>query len=121
MPSRLCSVPRCGKILPEGQLYLEGCTKCTEREELNKPWARKERLRFYGTSKWQKLRAVKLAENPVCEYCNEALAVEVDHVESAAANRPDLWYDWNNLKSTCKRCHQEKTARKSAETRKKLF
>lgn len=108
-PSRLCSVPRCGKLLPEGQLYIDGCAKCAVRKEENKPWGRKgTRLQFYGTVKWQKIVLVKKAENPVCEYCENALMVDVDHIVPATKHNPQLWFAWDNLASTCTPCHRRK-------------
>lgn len=118
MPQRLCSQPRCGKLLPEGERYLPGCAKCDQRQELDKPWGRKEeRLRFYGTVRWQKIRAVKLAEDPVCQGCKHALAEEVDHIVPATADNPRGWFDWDNLQSLCKPCHKDKTAQASIKAR----
>lgn len=64
--------------------------------------------RGYGAA-WRRIRAVKLTHDPFCEYrthCPGDIATEVDHVDGNNRNN-----DFGNLKSTCKRCHTEKTNR----------
>lgn len=65
----------------------------------------------YNTAAWKRLRAAKLAQDPLCEYCRQAgritAAREVDHRQSIK-NGGDPW-DWTNLTSTCSACHSEKT------------
>lgn len=65
--------------------------------------------RGYGRQ-WRKLRDTKLAADPVCEACQEALANEVDHRTPKAAGGTDAW---SNLQSLCKPCHSAKTLRES--------
>ncbi len=66
------------------------------------------------TSRWQKLRCLKLSRNPYCEACAEErryrVATEVHHrvpVMSVpdAASRIGLMYDIGNLVSLCHECH----------------
>ena len=67
---------------------------------------------IYNSERWQRVRALKLRESPLCEYCpagRQKVATEVDHfkaIEDGAAH-----YDMENLRSTCKSCHSQKTAR----------
>lgn len=77
---------------------------------------RQERQKFYNTAKWQKLRLVKLANNPLCEIClvDEKLkfAEDVHHIISFMDGADDnakkaLFFDINNLQSLCKQCHQK--------------
>lgn len=67
-------------------------------------------------AEWRKIRAQKLAVNPLCECdaCKSShrttAAEVVDHIRSIAA-RPDLRLVWSNLRSMSKRCHDQHTAR----------
>ena len=77
---------------------------------------------IYRTTRWRKLRAVKVGLNPICEHCEEfgiAKPVEeVDHIieiEDGGA----IW-DIDNLQSLCKRCHIIKTNKCKAERNKKV-
>lgn len=110
MAARICPVPRCPLIIPDGVRYRDDCAKCMQRKEADAPWARKKRMQFYHTAKWQKLRRWKLGVNPVCEACEAALATEVDHIISATEDAPELWFDSENLQSLCASCHKQKTA-----------
>ena len=64
---------------------------------------------------WQKLRAKKLAANPLCEECQRhgriRAAQEVHHITPVgsvddAQGMRALAYDWKNLMSVCKECHK---------------
>jgi len=61
--------------------------------------------------KWQKLRLMKLARNPLCEACDAmgdvAAAEEVDHIVPVA--RGGALMDITNLQSLCKMHHSRKT------------
>lgn len=68
----------------------------------------------YNTTNWQKLRALKLCAQPLCENCEEAgflvLATVVDHrlaISAGGEPFPPL----EGLASLCPRCHNAKTAR----------
>lgn len=65
---------------------------------------------------WRKLRAVKLAANPLCE-CDDCKATGatvaaqvVDHI-IPIRQRPDLRLTWSNLRSMSKAHHDAHTAR----------
>ena len=60
-------------------------------------------------SRWEKVRQMKVALDPLCEDCwkhgvVEAVA-EVHHIQSIK-ERPDLRLDLHNLMSLCTRCHK---------------
>ena len=65
---------------------------------------------------WRKVRAVKLAQSPLCE-CDECQAGRirvreakvVDHIVPIS-ERPDLRLDLSNLRSMAKPCHDKRTA-----------
>ena len=62
----------------------------------------------HGTKRWRTLRALHLAANPLCVYCEKAgrvtLATVVDHI---IPHRGDegLFWDANNLQSLCQPHH----------------
>jgi 5-methylcytosine-specific restriction protein A len=62
--------------------------------------------RVYDSRRWRKLRAAKLALNPVCEYCRQAPATVADHKKRIKAG--GAAWDIANLKSSCWACHQSK-------------
>lgn len=64
---------------------------------------------------WQKLRAKKLASDPLCEECKRKgrvrAASEVHHVTPVESvtdvhSMRMLAYDWHNLMSLCHDCHR---------------
>ena len=64
--------------------------------------------------KWRNLRAVFIANNPLCEFCRERgvfkAADVVDHIEPVK-QAPEKALDWDNLQSLCKFCHDSVKAR----------
>lgn len=66
---------------------------------------------LYHTSAWLTLRALQLDEHPMCctPECGR-LASVVDHVVPHRGNNA-LFFDQENLRSMCKRCHDRKTVR----------
>lgn len=76
-----------------------------------------ERRKIYQTKRWARLRAAKFANDPLCERC---LAMEpsvirpaedVHHIVSFMSTndpikRKALAFDYGNLQSLCKECHQ---------------
>ncbi|HMM52192.1 MAG TPA: HNH endonuclease signature motif containing protein [Burkholderiaceae bacterium] len=63
-----------------------------------------------NTAKWQRLRALVLAERPLCAHCFElgrvTIATDVDHADGNPANNLR-----SNLQSLCHSCHSTKTMR----------
>lgn len=74
-----------------------------------------ERRKIYSSDRWLRLRAWKFACNPLCEMClkeNKIIPAEdIHHITSFMstddpAQRNFLAYDYDNLMSLCKQCHQ---------------
>lgn len=66
---------------------------------------------IYNSARWQRVRALKLRECPLCEYCpprRRKTATEVDHF--IAIEDGGSPFDMANLRSACKPCHSQKTA-----------
>lgn len=87
--------------------------KSRKRDEKNFHDA--ERRKVYNTERWRRLRAWKFACNPLCEMCLKddkvVPAEDIHHVVSFMstddpAQRNFLAYDFDNLMSLCKQCHQ---------------
>lgn len=76
----------------------------------------RERRRIYNTTRWRRLRALKQAAAPLCELCLQqgriTPAEDIHHRTSfmtapTRQQREQLAYDWQNLMSLCKQCHQK--------------
>lgn len=74
-----------------------------------------ERRKIYNSDRWLRLRAWKFACNPLCEMClkeNKIIPAEdIHHITSFMSTddpvqRNFLAYDYDNLMSLCKICHQ---------------
>jgi 5-methylcytosine-specific restriction protein A len=81
-------------------------------------WKRKQDARpagltkFYQSTAWKRLRAVKRAQDPLCEMCKAEGRVtpveQVDHIERVV-DRPDLALVLENLRSLCFSHHSRRT------------
>lgn len=74
-----------------------------------------ERRKIYKSTRWRKLRALKIVEQPLCEMCLKegkiTIAEDVHHIQSFMSTddkvlRIALAYDYENLMSICKIHHQ---------------
>lgn len=77
-----------------------------------------ERRKIYQTKRWGRLRAIKIANDPLCELCAQKEpsiirpAEDVHHIVSFMTTadpikRKALAFDYDNLQSLCKECHQK--------------
>ena len=66
----------------------------------------------YGTTQWKRLRLDHLTLEPLCQGCLPRIvpANTVDHVKPISQGG-DPFPDHDGLKSYCRSCHAEKTAR----------
>src|SRR5262245_20827350 len=66
----------------------------------------------YTTQRWQRLRRMKLRQNPLCEQCLRQgrleVAVVVDHIVAVSAGG-DTYPPLDGLMSCCTSCHNRKT------------
>lgn len=74
-------------------------------------------MKIYQTTQWQRLRLAKLVDSPLCEDClkvgRTTEAIDVHHEISFMsvedeAHRYRLAFDYGNLRSLCKQCHQKR-------------
>jgi 5-methylcytosine-specific restriction protein A len=118
-----CQHPGCPELVRGGnrcQKHGEQASNETirQRREYDRQRNREEHRAIYKSARWIRLRKMKLRESPFCELedlCvkrtgRPAPATVVDHIESVQ-EQPDLAYDWDNLRSACKPCHDSRTAR----------
>ena len=73
-----------------------------------------ESKRFYNSAVWRKTRALKLAQDPLCEVCRQAKRlIPASHVHHKVELRDDrdLGLDLDNLQSLCHPCHSRHHAR----------
>ncbi|MDR1582080.1 MAG: HNH endonuclease [Prevotellaceae bacterium] len=75
-----------------------------------------ERRKIYNSERWRRLRRIKFAHNPLCELCEKKgiiiPAEDIHHIVSFMSagdieQRRHLAYDFDNLLSLCKVCHQK--------------
>lgn len=131
MTKKLCTFAGCSKIVEHGN---DGSSpRCEKHKKARPNKSTEERKRvythhydengksLYGSYRWKKLRAAKVALNPLCEHC-EARGIakpvdEVDHIEEIE-DGGDMW-DIHNLQSLCHSCHTIKTRKAEADRKKK--
>lgn len=69
--------------------------------------------KFYQSTAWRKLRAIKLEQQPLCEECLSrgihTPAKVADHI--VPINRGGAALNIENLQSLCDRCHNVKSAK----------
>lgn len=92
----------CGAIVPADTLcacQIERQRARKAKHDRNRPSASQ---RGYG-AEWRKLRAEFLRLHPFCKMCGCEASL-VDHVQPHRGDKALFW-NWNNLQSLCKRCH----------------
>jgi 5-methylcytosine-specific restriction protein A len=61
--------------------------------------------RFYDSARWARARAIKLANDLVCERCRRVFAEHVHHRKPLRLCSPAERTDQRNLMSLCNSCH----------------
>lgn len=117
-----CAKPGCSVAIPHGQAHCHLHKKSEAERKLaddrqRRRWSeaspeKREASRLYSTARWHRLRLSILNDEPLCRHCTEqglvVPATVVDHVRRHN-NDPNLFYDYGNLQSLCKSCHDVKT------------
>jgi 5-methylcytosine-specific restriction protein A len=101
---------RCGRLVPNGGY----CSICRKTEDRRRGTTAE---RGYANG-WPRVRAAKLAIDPVCQirtHCQGAAATEVDHIVPIE-QAPYLRLEWSNLQSACKPCNVAKSHQIGAKT-----
>ena len=79
---------------------------------------------LHHTVKWRKLRKLWATYHPLCKMCKDKNIIkpvdEVDHI-IPVSQKPDLFFDWLNLQSLCRSCHEKKTASENSTLPDKLI
>lgn len=107
-----CNKAGCKALIPVGTAYCDKHTNSAsryyDRIRMHRQLTRNYRL-FYQSQAWRDLRALKLAENPLCEECMKhdtyTIATDVHHVKDVFTYPKDK-LKLENLKSLCKSCHE---------------
>jgi 5-methylcytosine-specific restriction endonuclease McrA len=74
-----------------------------QRRRQEKPWRK-----LYSTAQWRALRAAQLAKEPLCRRCSDrgqiVIATVAHHIKAHKGDM-ELFFDANNLASSCADCH----------------
>jgi 5-methylcytosine-specific restriction endonuclease McrA len=101
MPTRLCNQPRCAN-----PATTRG--RCAEHaRSYNRDTHRNRHI--YNSKRWKLTRRAVLLDQPICADCDQALAVDVDHIVPLEQGG-DPWAR-SNLAGLCRSCHGSKTRR----------
>jgi len=112
-PQRPCKYPGCPHLTDHKTGYCDTHLRQTRQQYDRERGTSTER--GYD-ARWRRYRKSYLAKHPLCEYCLDKTppiitpAKVVDHIIPHRGDY-DLFWDENNWKSSCKECHDIKTAR----------
>lgn len=102
-----CRDRLCPELIPRGSKWCP--THRTEHyRRQDAARTNKAERKLYQSARWRKIRAIVLAEEPLCRACRRAASREVDHIVPVA-NGGAMW-DRANLQALCKSDHSRKTA-----------
>jgi 5-methylcytosine-specific restriction protein A len=113
VPSRamkFCGWPGCNKLTQERFCDTHQAEHDLQLQQADRNYNRQRgsaKSRGYD-SQWEKVRALKLRLNPLCEKCESlCMIVPADMVHHIKAIKDGgAKYDLNNLKSLCNACHE---------------
>lgn len=78
--------------------------KTPDREE------RRADVKFYQSPRWRAVRALVLAEEPLCRKCGTAVSKHVHH-KRPRKQFPELAFERSNLEALCQPCHNAEDVR----------
>lgn len=115
MPSaapRPCRRAGCAAVVTAKDGWCDSHRRAVRRADTRE---RRDELRFYGTARWKKLRALVLSREPLCRTCSAegrvTAATAVDHIERIKAGGNP--FDMKNLAPICNQCHACKRGREA--------
>jgi len=112
-PQRPCRYPGCPNLTADKSGYCPAHLEQTRRQYDHERGTSTQRGYNY---RWQRASKLYLAEHPLCEICLKKnppitkAATLVDHIEPHRGDY-DLFWDERNWQSSCKDCHDIKTAK----------
>lgn len=115
MRKYICNEPGCGELL-------DSPGRCAAHRRvvgLNYSKMKRTNAGLYNTAAWRKLRKLKREETPYCEICGrEAEQLDVHHRVPPRGNN-ELFYDYTNLVTLCRDCHNYITRQETAARRRR--
>jgi 5-methylcytosine-specific restriction protein A len=111
LPKRACRGHGCAALVDSRDGWCDACRPEYRRAQDERRGS--SRARGYDRA-WEKVRALKVALNPLCERCEaRGLVVPVAEVHHVVPieDAPELRLDIGNLESLCLPCHRQETAR----------
>ena len=106
-PKRTCAEPGCPTLVTKGH-----CLRHNRNRRLREK--RESSSERTYDHRWQKLRKIVLARDPICVSCKAAPSTEVDHItpRPPAQHAADVTVE--ELQGLCKPCHSRKTRAEQA-------
>jgi 5-methylcytosine-specific restriction protein A len=108
-----CHWPTCGAYVAKRGMYCpDHADKGREARRETRKRRNPEAIKFYSSAAWQRARAIRLREHPVCESCGQAWSVDVHHCNIPLDECTlEQALDQKNLRALCVPCHMriEKT------------
>lgn len=107
-----CNKSGCNQLISVKYKYCKKHINYNSRQydyiRMHREATREYRL-FYQSKEWKELRALKLANNPLCEMCIKnnkyTIATDVHHIKDVY-NNYSYRLDYDNLLALCKPCHE---------------
>ena len=116
-PLKPCKHPKCPNLT-------EGYYCDEHKDEMGYKQEQSKYKKLYNSSRWQDLRRYRLNTQPLCVECLKKdrifPATVVDHIKPHKGNEK-LFYDFNNLQSLCKSCHDRKTAKEDGRWKRRVY
>lgn len=90
--------------MPKSPAIFRSAERKKEREQIRGT----KQQRGYG-GEWERISLMVRQQHPVCQLCNDAVSVDVDHVVPFKGLCDPLRTEVSNLRAVCRDCHNQKT------------